>query len=99
IVAGELFTINVVGEHERNYLKHFWSGYSPDKNPFSEIDYEVSQNGGIIIKAAKSVLECRKVDEIEPGDHKIIIAQVHEGHILNDQAKPYIHLRKSGLDY
>lgn len=97
IRSGKTFTVNVVGDHEGNYMKHFWSGY--DKSPFEEIPHQVSENDGILIDAAKSVIECRMISKIQPGDHEIIIAEVVASHVLNEEAKPKTHIRKSGLDY
>ena len=37
IKAGKTFAINVVGDHDKNYLKHFWKGYDPNNNPFHEV--------------------------------------------------------------
>jgi flavin reductase (DIM6/NTAB) family NADH-FMN oxidoreductase RutF len=99
IVAGKTFTVNVVGEHEMNYLKHFWSGYDPANSPFKEIEHEISENDGILIKGAKSVIECRFKDKIKPGDHELVLAEVVASHVMNDEAKPKTHIRKSGLDY
>jgi flavin reductase (DIM6/NTAB) family NADH-FMN oxidoreductase RutF len=97
IRAGKTFTINIVGDHEANYMKHFWSGY--DESPFGKIPHKISENDGILIDAAKSVIECKMVSKTQPGDHEIIIAEVIDSHILNEEAKPKIHIRKSGLDY
>jgi flavin reductase (DIM6/NTAB) family NADH-FMN oxidoreductase RutF len=99
IIAGETFTVNVVGDHEMNYLKHFWSGYDPENSPFKVIDHEISKNGGILIKGAKSVIECRFKDKIKPGDHEVILAEVVESYVMNEESKPKVHIRKSGLDY
>lgn len=99
IKKGQVFTVNIVGTHERNYLKHFWKGYDPQSNPFAEIPYEVSSHGGVMLKDAKSVIECRLKEIHQPGDHELIIAEVIDGHVFEEEAKPYVHLRRSGLDY
>ena len=99
IVGGMNFSINIVGDHDMNYMRYFWSGYEPGTNPFSEIETEISENKTISIKAAKSTIDCRFVDKIRPGDHDIVIAEVIASRVNNEQAKPKIHLRKSGLDY
>lgn len=99
IVGGTNFSINIVGDHEMNYMRYFWSGYEPGTNPFADIETEISENETISIKAAKSTIDCRFVDKIRPGDHDIIIAEVIASRVNNEQAKPKIHLRKSGLDY
>ncbi len=100
IVNGQTFTINVVGDHEMNYLKHFWSGYTEDTNPFSgELDWKESKNGGVQLSGAKSTIDCKFVSKSKPGDHEILIAEVINSEILNEESRPKTHIRKSGLDY
>jgi len=99
IVSGKAFTINIVGEHDTMYLKHFWKGYAPENSPFNEIEHTISPKGGLIIGAAKSALDCKMVQKIKPGDHEIVIAEVVASYSLNTESKPRVHIRKSGLDY
>ena len=88
-----------MGDHQRDYLKHFWSGYSPDKNPFSQIPYLVTEQGGVAIKEAKSCIDCRMKIKISPGDHQLVIAEVLASKVMNDKGNPVTHVRKTGLDY
>jgi len=99
IKAGKPFAINVVGEHDKSFLKHFWKGYDPAQNPFNELSHFVGENQGLILDQAKAAIECVMVSSSLPGDHEIIIAEVKSSHILNTEAKPMVHLRKSGADY
>ena len=99
INGGGVFTVNVVGDHKRDYLKHFWSGYSPDKNPFSLIPHLITEQGGVAIEAAKSWIDCQIKEKIVPGDHQLVIAEVLASKMISDQGKPVTHIRKSGLDY
>jgi len=99
ITSGTNFTINVVGDHDKNYMKHFWKGYDPESNPFSEIPHEISEHGGVCISGAKSVIECKLVDKIIPGDHELVIAEVLNSRVQDEESKPLTHVRKSGLDY
>jgi flavin reductase (DIM6/NTAB) family NADH-FMN oxidoreductase RutF len=99
IKSGRPFAINIVGDQDKSFMKHFWKGYDPAQNPFSEIPFELGQNGGVIIKGAKSAIECKMTDSIKPGDHEIMIAEVLSSYILNEEAKALVHIRKSGADY
>ncbi len=99
IKAGSPFTINIVGEHEKNYLKHFWKGYDPELNPFKEIPHFIGENKGLILEAAKAALECVMVSSVKPGDHEVIFAEVKASYMMNTEAKPMVHLRKSGASY
>lgn len=97
--SGKPFSINVVGEHDKGYLRHFWSGYDPAKNPFAEIPHTVEDDGTVTLSGAKAVIAVRLVDSVQPGDHEVVFAEVLGSRVLDEDAKPMVHLRKSGLDY
>ncbi len=97
IVSGKIFSINVVGDHDTQYMRHFWSGY--ETSPFEQIEHERFGEGAIAIKAAKSAIECEFVSKSKPGDHELVVARVVSSRVINDEAKSKVHIRKSGLDY
>ena len=99
IISGRSFSVNIVGEHDTQYLRHFWKGYPEDQSPFNEIDHTITENGGVLIKGAKSTIDCEFVSKINPGDHEIVIAKFLNSYVNNEEAKPKVHIRKSGLDY
>lgn len=99
IKAGNPFAINIVGDHEKTYLKHFWKGYSPDHNPFNELPHHFGEFKGLILDQAKAALECVMLNSTKPGDHEVIFAEVKASHIMHAEGKPMVHLRKSGADY
>ena len=99
IIEGHPFSVNIVGEHEMKYLRHFWNGYAPGESPFKEIDHNISENGTIHLTEAKSTIDCRCVDKVTPGDHVIVFAEVIGGKVHEQEAKPKVHIRKTGLDY
>lgn len=99
IKSGRPFAINIVGDHDKTYLKHFWKGYDAANNPFNELPYEGGQHGGIILKQAKSSIECKLISSSKPGDHDIVFAEVLSSYVMNEEAKPMVHIRKSGADY
>lgn len=97
IVAGKPFSINIVGEHDTQYMRHFWRGY--EESPFSQIEHERFGQNVVAIKAAKAVIECEMISKSKPGDHEVVIARVITSKVLNEESKPKVHIRKSGLDY
>lgn len=99
IKSGALFTINVVGKHDGTYLKHFWQGFDSNKNVFNAIEHEVRGDGAVLITQAKSSIVCRLKSSSQPGDHEVIIAEVVDSIVHDEDAKPQVHIRKSGLDY
>lgn len=99
IIKKNVFTINIIGDHNDSYMKDFWSGYHPENNPFSKLELMRGEQGGVIIKEAKSAIEAKLLSKIKPGDHDIIIAEVLSSYVLNEKAAPLIHIRKTGSNY
>lgn len=99
ITSGKPFAVNIVGDHDATYLKHFWSGFDPEKSSFSEIEHKVTEGGALLLTQAKSAIECVFHSKVNPGDHEVIIAEVINSHHFSEAAKPKVHIRKSGLDY
>lgn len=99
IKSGKTFAINVVGDHDKSYLKHFWKGYDPANNPFNDLPHQIGEKGGVILGQAKSAIECKLVSVSRPGDHEIIFAEVLSSYVMNEESKPLVHVRKSGADY
>jgi flavin reductase (DIM6/NTAB) family NADH-FMN oxidoreductase RutF len=99
IKAGNTFTINIVGDHDKSYLKHFWKGYDPAQNPFDELPHHAGEFNGLILDQAKAAIECVMISSSKPGDHEIIFAEVKASHSMNAESKSVVHIRKSGADY
>jgi flavin reductase (DIM6/NTAB) family NADH-FMN oxidoreductase RutF len=99
IKAGRTFGVNVVGEHDKTFLKHFWKGYDSANNPFETLPHTSGAHGGIILTQAKSAIECRLVTATKPGDHEVVFAEVLSSYTMNDEARPMVHIRKTGADY
>jgi flavin reductase (DIM6/NTAB) family NADH-FMN oxidoreductase RutF len=101
IIQGKLFSINIVGDTQKSLLKPFWSGYDPQQNPFSQLKYQLSENGTILLEEAYAVIEVKQRHRYEPGDHHLVVAEVFHSYINEEQSsgKPLIHLRKNGENY
>ena len=93
------FTINIVGSDNNGVMKPFWSGYSPETNPFENLKTEVSESGELLLLDCAAALECVVKEWAQPGDHELAIAEVTAEHIFKADDKPLTHIRKSGLKY
>lgn len=99
IKKGLPFAVNIVGDHDKTFLKHFWKGYDPANSPFKEIPHHIGEFGGLILDQSKAALECVMVSAVQPGDHEVIFAEVKSSHVMSTEGKPMVHIRKSGADY
>lgn len=96
IEASGRFTVNVLPENANHLMKAF-SHYKPDQ--FDQVAYQET-GCGVILNDAVSAFHC-KLHEVagESLDHRVLIGIVDGGQVLNPNAKPYVHLRKTGFSY
>lgn len=98
IESGEPFAVNVVGEGQFQFLKHFGKGFAPSEPAFEGIELIETESGPPALAEAVGALECRATGGVDAGDHRLIVAEVTAGRLLNDLA-PMTHVRKRGDHY
>jgi flavin reductase (DIM6/NTAB) family NADH-FMN oxidoreductase RutF len=96
---GQPFVLNLVGESQGNLLKHFGRGFEPGMPAFEGLDIAHCPRGVPILTDALGHLECEPVSHVDSGDHRIFLAKVVRGKLNEADAKPMIHVRKSGANY
>ena len=86
--ASSHFAVNVLSENQREISGCF---ARPADDKFAGIDWRAGQVGMPLIADAAAHLECRRVREIEAGDHMILIGEVL--HAAHQQIAPLIFHR------
>ena len=98
LTAGAPFVVNVVGAGQSQFLKHFGRGFAPDEPAFAGLNIERTTDGIPWLADSLGYLECRPEAHLDSGDHRIFLAQVVNGQMLNE-VEPMLHVRKSVLRY
>jgi flavin reductase (DIM6/NTAB) family NADH-FMN oxidoreductase RutF len=98
IQASGVMAINVLGQNQIPYVKHFGlqSGRKVDK--FARVKYETRQTGCPVLPDALAYLECRVImpNCVDCGTHKLFVCDVLEGGVLNPgEALTYEYYRKN----
>ena len=91
------FALNLVGDPPTTLFKHFGKGFSLDEDAFAGLSVSPSEFGPLL-GSAIARLCCRVLTRVSVGDHDAYFGQV----VVADGAvgaTPYVHLRKSGLNY
>jgi flavin reductase (DIM6/NTAB) family NADH-FMN oxidoreductase RutF len=96
---GQPFVLNLVGESQTQLLKHFGKGFEPGAPAFEGLNLTHCPRGVPILADAIGHLECEPTGNVDSGDHRIFLAKVVRGKLQDDDAKPMIHVRKSGANY
>ncbi len=98
LTPGKVFVLNVIEEGQKRLLGHFGKGFALTEPAFKGLHVEHPDNGPPVLHAALAYLRCRLVQRVPVGDHDLLIAEVLTGKVLRD-AKPWVHVRKNGLNY
>ncbi len=98
INEGQPFVLNLVGEGQNQFLKHFAKGFEPGAAAFEGIATENCRTGVPMLSDAIGHLECEPAGYVDSGDHRVFLARVVRGALVGD-GKPMVHVRKSGARY
>jgi flavin reductase (DIM6/NTAB) family NADH-FMN oxidoreductase RutF len=99
ISEGQPFVLNLVGEEQKDFLKHFGKGFEPGAPAFVGLAVTPCARGVPILNDAQGHLECEPTSHVDSGDHRIFLAKVVRGRLVNAEEKPMVHIRKSGMNY
>jgi flavin reductase (DIM6/NTAB) family NADH-FMN oxidoreductase RutF len=101
LAAAPQVVLNLVGEGQKQFLKHFGAGFGPDEPAFEGLSLARSPGGLPVLTDALGYLEGRIAGQVEAGDHVVYVVEIvaaAEGAGLA-AASPWVHIRKSGFGY
>jgi flavin reductase (DIM6/NTAB) family NADH-FMN oxidoreductase RutF len=99
LTDGQPFVLNLVGEGQKEFLKHFGKGFEPGAPAFEGLSVAHCPRGVPILCDAVGHLECEPTEHVNSGDHRIFLAKVVRGKLVNADLGPMVHIRKSGGNY
>ncbi len=97
IDASKRFLLNVVGEDPTPMFRRFAKGFTLGEDAFAGLHVEPTEFGPLILECIAH-LGCRVLHKASVGDHDVYAAEIAAAHAL-DGARPYVHLRSTGLSY
>ena len=90
---GGRFVVNFLREG-RSELARLFASKADDK--FEQVEWRPSASGmPVLVADALAWAECATVNEIEPGDHVILLGQVEDGTGAVDEDAPLMYYRRS----
>lgn len=85
------FAVNILSGGQKDACYTFAS--RKEKDRFSKIEWELSPNNLPVLIDSYAVLECKKVQQIDAGDHLMFIGEVF--YLKNNDADPMIYYRQN----
>lgn len=98
LTDGQPFVLNLLGEKQFEFLKHFGSGFDIGEPAFEGMEFTTTEAGVPILTKCLGHLECEPTSHVDSGDHRIFLANIADGN-LSGEEKPMVHVRKSGTHY
>ncbi len=84
----EFFAVSILRDSQQHYSDRFAS-HLPDK--FDGIKFETNNQNIPILVDTLAVLECRRVNAHDNGDHTIFVGQIESSYVADDQPLIYFH--------
>lgn len=97
--AGAPFALNLLGEENTALLRHFGKGFALGQPAFTGLDVTRTPGEAPVLNASLGYLLCRVAGCFAAGDHDLYLGEIVGGSLLQQDGKPLIHVRKSGLRY
>lgn len=93
--------LNLVGESQSTFLKHFGRGFEPDQPAFEGLETTEATNGLPVITSALGHLAGRVVETMPTGDHVLYAVEIESGASGSalETELPFVHVRKNGFNY
>jgi flavin reductase (DIM6/NTAB) family NADH-FMN oxidoreductase RutF len=99
LTKGSRFTVNVLSKKNMDVFKHFARPNVAPAERFAGLTLVPKKAFGPIFASVVAYLNCSVTNSHEAGDHYLIVAEVVGGEVLDPDAEPMSHLRRSGFQY
>ena len=93
------FTLNQIPAGGKALIRHFGRGFDPDATAFDGLTLRDRPGLGPVLEAAIAYLDAEVAGEIASGDHRIFLATIVDGRVLEPEAEPLVHVRHNGFHY
>lgn len=93
------FALSQVRAGQKALLRHFARGFPPEADAFEGLSLREDARGGPVLADALAYLDAEVAGSLDGGDHRIYLARINAGALLEPAGEPMVHVRHSGLHY
>lgn len=98
LVVGKTFTLNVLSKKNMDMFKNFAKPFAEGMDRFEGLEVVANESAGPILAKAVAFMNLVVRNQMDAGDHVVLLGEVVGGDILNAD-EPLIHLRNNGFQY
>jgi len=93
------FALSQLAVGSKALIRHFGRGFAPDAHAFEGVELRHDARGGPVLAGALAYLDAEVAGELAAGDHRIFVARIIDGALLQSDAEPLVHVRANGFHY
>jgi len=93
------FALSQLAVGSKSLIRHFGRGFEPDADAFEGVELRGDARGGPVLATALAYLDAEVAGELTAGDHRIFVARIVTGALLQSDAEPLLHVRANGFHY
>lgn len=97
--VGKNFSVNTLSKKNMDIFKAFARPFKEGENRFAGLKLVEADTAGPVFAEALSYLDCTVKEQINAGDHLLVLAEINAGKLLNEADEPMLHTRKNGFQY
>jgi flavin reductase (DIM6/NTAB) family NADH-FMN oxidoreductase RutF len=99
VAAAGRFALSQLAVGSKALIRHFGRGFAPEADAFEGVELRRDARGGPVIATALAYLDAEVAGELAAGDHRIFVARIVAGGLLQSEAEPLLHVRANGFHY
>lgn len=92
----ERFTVHILGEDQEDLARHF-ALVGAERSGLGE--WRFDNRGYPVLEGALAVVQCRRYQEYDGGDHAIIVGEVEDAWVSSEDRNPLLYCRGSLLRF
>ncbi len=99
VINSGRFTLNQLPSGSKALIRHFGRGFEPEAAAFEGLRLLDVPSSAPVLSGAVAYLDAEVAGELASGDHRIVMARVVGGDVLDAGAEPIVHVRHNGFHY
>lgn len=99
LTKGTRASLNVLAKSNNDIFKNFVKPHTEGMDRFEGLELEQNEGFPPSFAGCISSMLVEISNVVDAGDHKIIVAEVKDGKLLNADLEPMTHIRKNGFQY
>jgi len=99
VASAGRFTLNQLPSGSKSLIRHFGRGFAAEAPAFEGVELRVEPASAPVLAGALAYLDAEVAGELSGGDHRVFLARITGGSVLDPLAEPMLHVRNNGFHY